>query len=328
MEKEQTQDTRSGQHGGLKAWVTALAVAGVLLAALVYTSLLMQPKSNTSIFGNFDPAVSGVQAEPQDSIDVLVVGDSLALNGYFPHVIWHDYGHTSYVLSTLAQKLPDGNTSLHLALRNQHPTVVLFEVQPLFEGTTFDDALMGKASRVFPVLRYHSRWRQLSPVDFTLKQQEYMHKYRHGAHPEHAVVPVDEQTLAAWLAPTEQCAEIDAFSGWYFAQMLDYARAAGATPVLISIPCPSSWDMAHHNAMTAWAQEHGVDYYDFNLATDELGIDWSTDSKDGGEHLNVNGANKLSDHIGQLLTETYGVTDHRGDASYAQWDTDYEQIMS
>lgn len=319
-------DQKTQGHERLKTLITALLVAGALLAALVYTSLLTQPKSNTSIFRWFDPGVSGIQAEPEDSIDAFVVGDSLTLNGFLPLNAWHEYGISTYTLATLAQPLPDGNTMLHLGLRNQHPRVVMFEVQPLFEGTTFDAAVMSTASRIFPVLRYHSRWRQLTAADFALKQQAYEINPNHGAKFERATMPVDEKLATTYMAPTNESEPIDAFCSWYFERMIDYCRAAGATPVLISIPCPQSWSMAHHNAMTSWANERGLDYYDFNLLTDEIGIDWSDDSRDGGLHLNVKGAIKFTRYVSQLLVDKYGLQDHRGDASYAQWDLDYDEV--
>lgn len=309
-----------------KTVATALMVVGIMIVLLALASLLVQPKTETSVFGLFDPGVSGIQAEPENSIDVLVVGDSLVLNGYLPHEAWHECGYTSYVLSTLGQKLPDGNTILHLALHNQRPTVILFEAEPVMAGTTFDDVLLSATCRVFPVFRYHSRWRELTSVDFTLQQQEYKRSPYHGCKPEHASEPVSKRTLAAYMKPALEWASIDAFSGWYFEQMLGYCRSVGATPVLFSAPCPKEWSMAKHNAMSAWAEEHNLDYYDLNLATDEIGIDWETDFTDGGEHLNVRGATKMTLYLGKLLDEYYKLPDHRNNESYALWDEDYEML--
>ena len=325
---EKTQETTVEDLGHLsrKTIITTLTVLGIIALFLATTSLLVQPKTETSVFGLFDPGVSSIQAEPENSIDVLVVGDSIALNSYLPYETWHDYGYTSHVLSTLGQKLPDSDTTLHLALRNQHPKVILFEVQPLLAGTTFDDVLLSVSCRVFPVFRYHSRWRELTSVDFTLQQQEYERSPYHGAKPEYTIEPVSKRTLDAYMRPTLEWASIDAFSAWYFKQILGYCRSVGATPVLYSAPCPKNWNMAKQNAMTAWADEQGVDYYDLNLLVDEIGIDWATDSTDGGEHLNVFGATKLSRYLGKLLDETYKLPDHRNTEGYEQWDEDYELL--
>lgn len=58
----------------------------------------------------------------------------------------------------------------------------------------------------------------------------------------------------------------------------------------------------------------------WNLYAEELGIDWKSDTLDGGDHLNEAGATKVSKYLGTFLKERYGLTDHRGNAAYAVWD--------
>ena len=48
-------------------------------------------------------------------------------------------------------------------------------------------------------------------------------------------------------------------------------------------------------------------------------------------HLNYRGAKKVSDWMATLLSETYGLTDHRNDEAYAQWDeclTEYNKFLA
>ena len=66
--------------------------------------------------------------------------------------------------------------------------------------------------------------------------------------------------------------------------------------------------------IVAWANENGVDYYNFIPLAEEIGLDWSTDTYDAGVHLNVYGAEKLTSYFGKLLVEKYGFVDRRGDA--------------
>ena len=77
--------------------------------------------------------------------------------------------------------------------------------------------------------------------------------------------------------------------------------------------------MEHHNALELWAAEHDVAYLDLNLQSDAIGIDWSTDSKDGGDHLNASGAEKFSRYMSVILDEEYDLPDHRGDPAYETW---------
>ena len=42
-----------------------------------------------------------------------------------------------------------------------------------------------------------------------------------------------------------------------------------------------------------YAKDNSLTYIDMNLMLDELGIDWSLDSLDKGDHLNLSGAYKF-----------------------------------
>ena len=44
---------------------------------------------------------------------------------------------------------------------------------------------------------------------------------------------------------------------------------------------------------------------------EEIGIDYTTDTYDGGLHLNLNGATKLSKYFAKVLKEEYGLEDYR-----------------
>ena len=67
----------------------------------------------------------------------------------------------------------------------------------------------------------------------------------------------------------------------------------------------------------------GLTYIDYNLdPAGMLGLDWATDTPDSGSHLNVLGAIKLTDVLGEYLTRNYDLPDHRGEAGFEHWDDD------
>ena len=55
----------------------------------------------------------------------------------------------------------------------------------------------------------------------------------------------------------------------------------------------------------------------------DLNINWETDTKDEGGHLNYFGALKASEVLGNILKDTNLLVDHRGDKNYKLWDTAY-----
>lgn len=307
-----------------KRLVCALAVAAVLLAALVVTSKITIPKVNDSEFGLFDPARASISGEPDNSIDVVVVGDSLVLNGLAPLQTWHENGYTMFVCSSLAQKLPDGYTMLRDAFKNQRPTLVLIEAHPVFASFTWNYALMSEAQNALPVLRYHGRWRSLSLADFTSQRQNTWRDKRKGIRIELDSVAADEEDAEEYMEETAEEEDIAPQNELYLRRMVDACRAVGATPVLVSMPGMANWSMAHHNALEDWAAKMGIDYYDFNQVIDEIGLDWDVDSKDGGEHLNLSGASKFSRYLATVLTKNYQLPDHRDDPAYASWEELYQ----
>ena len=56
-------------------------------------------------------------------------------------------------------------------------------------------------------------------------------------------------------------------------------------------------------------------------------VDYSTDLSDT-DHVNIQGATKLTHYLGDYLMTNYNLTSHAGDASYADWDADYEEFRA
>ena len=67
-------------------------------------------------------------------------------------------------------------------------------------------------------------------------------------------------------------------------------------------------------------KDFDVDFYDF-LYLDF--IDWSCDTVEGA-HLNYYGGQKITDYLGNLLSEQYSIPDRRNDSSINDsWNRDY-----
>lgn len=86
-------------------------------------------------------------------------------------------------------------------------------------------------------------------------------------------------------------------------------------------PKHKNWNYQRHNTMEAISKDLGVDYIDTNLLRDDIPIDWKKDTKDKGDHLNYNGAVKMTNYIGKYLDDTKLFKDKRNDPSYDNWNT-------
>ena len=307
---------------------TAVIVLGLLIAGLFLTSHILHPTSNKSEFHAYDPASTGAVAEPEDSLDVLFVGDSVPFFAVEPLRIWESRGITSHILFVLGAHMPELKTLLCTVKPYQHPKLIIFETNALFKPFTFDEVLMDEMERTFPVLRYHSYWRWTSPSNFNLTPTRDWLDPSKGYRPEFKVKPVEEEQLEEYDENTKGATEITPFCQLYLEHLIDYSRSMGATPVFISLPSVTNWSMPRHEFIDTWAREHDIDYIDLNVEPTKVSLDWETDTKDAGDHLNTSGAEKVSYYLADLLAERYSLPDHRGDADYAAWDEAYASYFN
>jgi len=76
----------------------------------------------------------------------------------------------------------------------------------------------------------------------------------------------------------------------------------------------------------AYATAYGITYYNFLELATETGIDYATDTYDGGLHFNLSGAEKLSDYLGEKLSQVHRVTIRNADSAYVEiWNTRLER---
>jgi len=94
----------------------------------------------------------------------------------------------------------------------------------------------------------------------------------------------------------------------------------GVAFVLIKAPTNNwkyYWYDEWDEQVADYAARYGISYYNFIPQCEEIGIDWNTDTYDGGTHLNVWGAEKLTSYFGAILAEDFGLAGHHSDAELA-----------
>ena len=136
-----------------------LALVGFLaglLGILVGLSALFVPKNNMSEFGMEEVTANGILGERENSIDVLVLGDSEAYSSITPMDLWRDKGYTAYVCGTSSQTL-DYTLELFIrALENQKPKVVILETDAIYREVPSQKAIFTRLANHLAVFRYHN----------------------------------------------------------------------------------------------------------------------------------------------------------------------------
>ena len=169
----------------------------------------------------------------------------------------------------------------------------------MMEGETF-------ASYVFPVLRYHDRWNQLTQTDFkhvfskdiTSHNGYYMRCDIKGTKMEHRT-------------PARISYKFGDTAYYYLDQIRLLCAEKGIELILVRAPLEYEWHKQWDQNIEAYAEQYGLTYLNFNKYRTEIGIDLMKDTYDQGDHLNIYGAEKLSVFFGKYLTEKYDLTDYR-----------------
>ncbi|MEG0979889.1 MAG: hypothetical protein RSE39_07655, partial [Oscillospiraceae bacterium] len=103
---------------------TALKVlCCVLVSVMIFAglSIILTPKSIEDKGGVLYYQGKGFRAEPSDSLDVMVYGNSNAYAGLIPAKLFEDFGYTSYVSGVIRQTIEGANTLLKQSLKTQKP---------------------------------------------------------------------------------------------------------------------------------------------------------------------------------------------------------------
>lgn len=293
----------------------------ILCLLLVPVSLLVLPKNNTAEAGTLYPDADGILSQRKDSIDVLFLGDSLAYCGFMPLELWDQYGIPSFVCSSLAQKAYETEELLEQALTCQTPKVVVMDVNVLYWTCKEDAAAFYELGAEVPVFRYHDRWKSLTGADFfslphyTAESPDRGYYIKTGT---------EYSDRGNYMEAKKGRGKPGHGSLRCLEQIADRCQKQGIQLVLCSVPSSSNWNMPRHSAITKIAQELGVPYLDGNL--ENIGIDWHTDTPDGGDHMNTKGAAKVTAWMGRYLQEHYLLPDRREDPLYENWNRDAEDF--
>ncbi len=279
-------------------------------------SIVVSPKNNSPASGMEEVSANGILGEKEDTIDALIIGDSESYSSVSPLHIWNRTGYTSYVCGSAGQTLDYSETLLSRALENQSPKFVFLETDAIYRDVSAQNVLLSSLTGLFDVFRYHNRWKTLNLSDF-IEQIDFTwtDKYK-GFLLNNKSVP---SKAANHMKESNTVQQISSVNRQYVEKIKDICDESGAKFVLLSTPSTINWNYERHNGIQQLADDLNCEYIDLNLKNDTLKINWETDTRDAGDHLNYKGAVKVSDYLAEYLKSSGKLSDHRGDKLYELW---------
>ncbi len=305
-----------------KVLLSAVLTAVFLFLLMKWLSIVVTPKTNSVDAGNDNGAAYGFEAEPEGVLDAVILGNSESRTSISPMELFHEYGITSYCAGVNSEDLSETREMLRRVLRTQSPGLIIIECDVLWTSFTWQEELDSVMSTIFPVFRWHDRWKTLTINDFTSIPDNDHVETRKGYYNTWIVKPPTQEMMDAYMKEDTGESPLASNAMRVLEDMASMCRDNGTDILLLSIPCPYYWTWARHNTVTKIAEElnqkaegsgTSVVFADMNVVPEEVGIDWNTDSRDGGNHMNDSGMRKVNAWLGPYLKEHYDLKDHRDD---------------
>lgn len=286
----------------------------ILIVLLMIASCLFAPKDHVSPLEN--ETANGILSEKEDTIDVLVLGDSEAYAAISPMQMWNAHGFTTYICATSAQYLSLSETLLKQAFQKQSPKLVILEANAVYRKMILNNKAATKAENLLSIFKYHDRWKSFCKSDAFKNDEDVWTDDLKGFDYNASVMKTNK---VDYMAQTEEIKQIEPLNEEYVKAIADFCRENGAEFLLVNVPSAKNWNCAKHNGIQALADRYGITYIDLNLLKDEVSIDWKNDTRDKGDHVNYYGAVKTTAYLGKYLKENFSLPDHRTDEAFAQW---------
>ncbi len=320
-----------------KKKIAKFAISALIVVTSLYLlQRLLLPKYVTDVV---EGALIAEYYEEEKDHDVVFIGDCEVYENFSPVVLWEEYGINSYIRGSAQQLIWQSYYLLEDTLRYEKPDVVVFNILSMkynepqkeaynrmsLEGMRWS-ASKAKAIQasmtedeefldyVFPILRYHSRWSELNvqDVEYMFQTEKVSHNgYYMRVDVKPAVNVPGGKILADYQFGDNAYAYLD--------KMTQLCKENDIQLILIKAPSLYPyWYDEWEAQMEDYAAKNDLMYINFLELTEEVGLDFNTDTYDAGLHLNLSGAEKLSRYFGEILAQEVGVKNRRGEEQLEQ----------
>jgi len=289
----------------------------------------------------------GMYWQPEDSIDVVMMGTSHVHCGINTGLLWEKYGIASYDYSGAEQPLWMTYFYLKELYKYQTPEVIVLDMyaparyKEDYQYDWISENILGmrfsfnklqmllasvEPSRLFDYFPsfavYHGRYDDLEGEDFQNFFWDSVEKESFKGYTPYWNIEIQHRPEVA----EERDDGLTLKSEKYLRKIISYTKEKGSELVLIAVPyAMTADDKRAYNRIVEIASQEGLVFINYNEYYDEMGLDFEKDFNDDS-HLNYWGSCKFTDYFGGFLDSFDRVPDRRGQEGYGSWDDNVEAI--
>lgn len=283
------------------------------------------------VLADRETTFSAVYSEPDDSVDVLIVGSSHVNSGYIPSLLWENNNLSAVNAFSWSQPMWVSYHYIVEALKTQSPAYIVLEMYGMTYGhsgimpqeidkTSYNNSFnldpgwnrwqliktsefcgldLRKAQDFLYISRYHTKWKDFdwSYLSYNAhKQHDYLKGYGYltqTAGVETPVVALAQEELI----PYEYCVE-------YLDKIVALCERKGIQLIFTLTPYVyQAEETGVLNWLERYSAEKGIPFFNYLYGEDyeRIGFDYRTDLADNG-HCNYAGAVKVTQDLCTYLT--------------------------
>ena len=337
---KQVKTTKQSKNVKTKTRIIWICVATAMFSVMLFGfQRVLMPKYMSGVF---EGLLIGEYYKSSKAHDVIFLGDCEVYDNISPVALWENFGITSYVRGSPQQLVWHSYYLLEDTLRYEKPEFVFYSVPAMkqneprseaYNRLTLDGMRLSptklralsasmteseeKITYLLPILRYHDRWRELGSDDFRFFFGS--DRVSHNGYMMRADIKPADFVPPGAILPGYDFGENAML---YLDKIKDLCEKNEITLILIKTPSLHPfWYDEWDEQIISYAEKNNLHYVNSLKMQDEIGLDFSTDTYNGGLSLNIFGATKFSNFLGRFLTENFEITDHRETPKYVEiWD--------
>jgi len=310
----------------------------VLLAALLsYALYVLVPKYDYGIC-----SMTNLYRQEENTVDVLVLGTSLAYAGVNTNVLWEEYGIAAYDLCCAEQPYWISYAYLREALKTQQPRAIVLDAK----ASTYKEEYSKRGRTFLSTTGIADPLMRLSAIRDSVPRKDFMsfvlgfpqlHSYYPEIRAENFAYPPDNAGRGfdwkGYIESTETEKHSRPSLVWaqtrkplgsrqeeYLRKILGLARQEGIPVMIVGIPNPDyASDHLFYNSLWDVADEYGAAHINYNDPQIRFGLTYTSCFSDW-QHLNVKGSILFSRQLGADLKRLFDLPDRRGEARYHSWE--------
>lgn len=294
--------------------------------------------------------VKGFYTEEEETLDAVYVGASNVYAFWQAPLAWEEYGITAYSMSIPSMPVQAIKYMIEECRKTQPDALYIINLNS-FKDTDVDvsklhrltdympfsntkvemiDILCNAANikmvdrmeYYFPIIRFHSKWNELTPEDFDFS----LEGLKAGVH--HKNFLKKSISVLENYRTTDQKSDVSQEQKMILDDLLSFCEQESVKALFVVVPQAISNEslLGEMNMLCDMVEKQGYTVMNLQGSVDEIGLDMTTDYYDN-KHTNIHGSLKYTHYLGKYLSENYGFEDKRSNPDYESWNVAYDKYL-